>query len=144
MKVGEHQDSQGESWTSPASFFFFSRQSVDGVANSLKLAHTKDPIIRLLSGNVMLTLLWCVIHFSGLVLILKIKWDNAEGTRRLVGDGVGAGGRAGWRWKWGGGGLFVSWLRLHQAKFDFFLQGGGGGRGGGEEGGLENWKKWSG
>lgn len=61
---------------------FLIRRGVDGVANSLKLAHTKDPIILLLSENVMLTSPWCVIHFSGLVLILKIKWDNAEGTRR--------------------------------------------------------------
>lgn len=35
---------------------FLIRRGVDGVANSLKLAHTKDPIILLLSENVMLTL----------------------------------------------------------------------------------------
>lgn len=35
---------------------FLIRRGVDGVANSLKLAHTKDPIILLVSENVMLTL----------------------------------------------------------------------------------------
>lgn len=43
------QDSQGESFCTP-------RGEDAAVANSLKLAHTKHPIILLLSENVMLTL----------------------------------------------------------------------------------------